>query len=96
MYFNTGDSATDANLFTMSRLAETRQICASAEAFLEWLRTLIEIRKLLPENVRCHFTSWYHLGSAPQSYKPERIIAEWTELANELQEQLRRVQRTTV
>jgi hypothetical protein len=90
-YWNTGDDATDSNLGYLESLGQVWD-GMTVEHFMDKLRGVIGVEKMLPAAVRQHFSFPYlFIGAAAYSWSKERLRDETAKLCGAINEGLDRV-----
>lgn len=84
-YWQTSDGPTNANLDHLENLARPwRGI--TVDHFMDRIRSLIGIEKMLPQAVRRHFNlPPLYLGNAPHHWSSERLVEKTQELCDALE-----------
>jgi hypothetical protein len=90
-HWNTGDRPTDANLAYMESLA-TPWRGMTVEHFMDKLRGVIGLQRMLPKAVRDHFTlPFLYIGNSAYDWSSERLQEEATTLCSALEAGLQAV-----
>ncbi len=90
-HWNTGDRPTDANLTYMESLA-TSWRGMTVEHFMDKLRGVIGLQRMLPKAVRDHFTlPFLYIGNSAYDWLPERLQEEAATLCSALEAGLKAV-----
>ncbi len=84
-YWDTGDSPTDANLNYLESLAQNWR-GMTVEHFMDKLRGVIGVEKMLPKAVRSHFSlPFLFIGDAAYSWSDARLAEKTSELCTAIE-----------